>query len=526
MCIGLLLLFPAALTAQNRQKIYGPLERGEIESNIRVGIWEYRDEPTEIALKVDYNQGKVLYVKPDTSVSLVKSGNEWIQTKLSFPCRFHGSMVWFYNHYRGIYWKLPEKVLKTERELHFWLTFEVGADGTASNPEVVNDPGYGTKEVLIETFQKAPNYWLAGIGPDKKAVACKLALEFRVCPGVCELPVRRTSELGKVVYSQVFFSKTPETIEPRKQRLNFLIRNESKGLQFSPDDKMLLLESALLGRSDGVTLLIPTDGETKLEIPFAPSKSAAWLDNDRLIFKFDCSEGLPTYLAVFDRMTGEVTNITDSTSYFHCAYPGSSNFAFLTASNEEVTIWRSDKDGKEIKPLIAKSRTAIVPENWSPGGKKMLLLCRDNDLYFYTVLDMSTKKQLIVPLYNSSFAGWHVEEDRLYLYKPVQGDYDQHGEIYEFNLTTETLTKIQEKTKRLWSARYSPVNHQMILNIGGDLFLQDMKNQTPMKRMPKANVRFYTWSNNGKKIAFLDGNEKRLYLYDVSSNQSLELPVK
>jgi hypothetical protein len=510
-------LLASAAIAQNRVSIYTPTEKGTIEFNSRIGVWEYRDWPQEIAFTVDYTNGRLLYVKPDTGLFIGQLKNEWRAMRLTSPCRFHGSMINIQEHYRNLVGELPIKLIESKEEYLFWLSFQVGANGLAHSPEVINDPGFGTEDILLEGFRNAPNFWLVGIGENDQPVTCKFAIEFHVCPGKCTQGSGLDPKIGRVIVRERLFSKQPESEVQGRKTPSFLFTNESKGIQFSPDDQFVMLESIFLrpGTSVGRTHIFPVNGGESSFIPFELTSAPTWIDNNRILFKFNWSNVRSACVGVFNRATGEIEKISDSLTYFHNVCFNAGKIAFLTPTKNGVRIWEARTDLTDLKTFTTKTFQSIIPESWTPSGRRLVLLERENELISHVVVDSHTKRQRTVPLYNSVLAGWSTDETRLFLYKPVEGDYDRHGEIYVYNLQTDELTRVMEKTKRLWAARYSGKKDLIALNIGGDLFLERLGDKDSRKRIAKDDVFLFAWSNDGSKLAYLNNKDKRIYLYSV-----------
>ena len=136
-------------------------EKGVLKDGYKVGVWEYYDAPGILALKVDYNSAKLLFLKEDTSAYPIRSGNEWINSRLDVYPRYIGSMNEFYDilstETLGKY-LLQARGKRTVGT--FYVLFQVDSLGSAGGFEVINDIGDGCSDIILEAMKKIPNYWL------------------------------------------------------------------------------------------------------------------------------------------------------------------------------------------------------------------------------------------------------------------------------------------------------------------------------------------------------------------------------
>src|SRR5687768_529587 len=123
--LRLTLFFSMILVETQAQEgeIVTPGERGKYHGSNRIGIWEYRDRPGGVSLKVDYTNQRLVYIKPDTSGFIIKKNNLWVKEKLEIPCRFHGSQALLESHYRAF--SFPFDVVTKKKTARVFLTFEV-----------------------------------------------------------------------------------------------------------------------------------------------------------------------------------------------------------------------------------------------------------------------------------------------------------------------------------------------------------------------------------------------------------------
>ncbi|TAH38359.1 MAG: TonB family protein [Bacteroidetes bacterium] len=135
-------------------------QQGEIKDGYKVGVWSYYDiNPEKTVLKVDYDSGKLLYLIQDTTDYIIKSGGNWISSKLDIQPRFIGSMNEFYNIITAqLYYPLLARTRHTSGQ--FYLSFEIDTLGSIGNIEIINDIGDGCSTEAIRALKHIPNLWI------------------------------------------------------------------------------------------------------------------------------------------------------------------------------------------------------------------------------------------------------------------------------------------------------------------------------------------------------------------------------
>lgn len=144
-------------------------ERGKIKDGYKTGVWEYYDNPGELALKINYTSSQLLYLKPDTSWYAIKINENWESVKLDMQPRYIGTMNDFKKIDDGF--KFPQEALEKRTCGKFYITFEVDTLGQAGNYMVINDIGSKCAETVISFLQSLPNYWLVAKKDGKNYVS-------------------------------------------------------------------------------------------------------------------------------------------------------------------------------------------------------------------------------------------------------------------------------------------------------------------------------------------------------------------
>ncbi len=167
--------------------VFTEYSSGYIKDGYNVGVWEYYDLPGELSISVNYDNGKLLYLIPDTSEYVIKVDDRWVSSKLDIQPRYIGSMVEFYKIlYKNTTY--PKKARENSIVGKFYITFEVDTLGHAGEYEVIHDIGGECSKEIIRTLKLIPNFWLSAMKDKRKYVAKFI------------LPINFTIEIdGKVV---------------------------------------------------------------------------------------------------------------------------------------------------------------------------------------------------------------------------------------------------------------------------------------------------------------------------------------
>lgn len=501
--------------------IFTPIEKGAYIGNARVGIWEYWDSPGRMNLSIDYSKGEIVYFQKDTSDFYIKgSDGGWVKSKLDIPCRFHGSIVTLISHYQALENDLLKDLSKSRDPLEFYLTFDVDENATAFNPQVIGNPGSAVEKKILKHFDNAPNYWIVGIKNDSVKI-CKIALQFSYCPTYC-----LESNLKPINAKVIFISRVGQWgYKSIKSNSSFGITNENNGIVFSPDDKKIVVESGVasgpIGVSNQSVIVVNLENQEIKKIPFTNTNGATWFGNNEIIFKYKFDHWFGS-AAIFNIDNSEVRRRSDSATYFHVASSSGSKVAFASLDKHNYCIWQLDATNLKTRLLIKNPKSKIVPISWSPDEHLLLFLMNEHGFLKYYIIDVTTGKILLVPLYNCQFAGWGKNGKSLFLQKVEAGDYNFSATIYQFIPNTDEINAIVPETKWLYASSYSSLANQFALVIKDDLYLYTPGHEKPSKVIEGVTPGIY-WSNNGKFIAYIQKKGQQLYLYSLESKSSKKI---
>lgn len=513
--------------SEERGTIMTLTERGHHENGMRTGVWEYYDHPQALSLKVDYAKGRLLYVRSDSADFHVLDNGRWVKKKLAVPCRFNGSITTLIDHYDQF--RVPDDLFIKRQFFSAWLTFEVGPDGTATNPEVHQDPGNGVKEYILELFRLAPNSWIPGVDDSGKIMTCLMAIRFDFCE-VCQTS---SGFPAKVLFTGID--------PPRQGPLGGLTPHFS----FSPNNSQLLAmpyTNGMTSENPRATLFRLTTGENR-PVPFAHNTSVWWLDDDHILFMPKYYSRTPEVLATLELSTNKVTFLSDSTTSSHLLSPNRRQLVFTTSAPGKQTLHLMDLSDMSHR-IILQSTAPAIPDMWSPDGRFVALRRRDGGVETYTIVDIASGTTWPLPVLGAPVVGWSQDGNRIYQHKSTRDEYrgsremesptsfngivrvttintttyEPISEIFETDLTSKLLRTIYKKRKQM-AVSYSPAKNKLLLMMDGHAYLMDSNpDAKPVKIIEKCQGT--GWSNDGEFIAYLSSRDQQLHLYTVQSGRS------
>lgn len=139
-------------------------EKGELLNGYKTGIWEYYDEPGEVALQIDYDTKQILYLKPDTSKYAIQFGGKYKMMRVDQQPRYIGSIKELQKIIDSNV-SYPPHARRNSTVGQFHVIFEVDSTGLANNFEILNDIGDGCGDEVLKALKLVPNFWIpANVG--------------------------------------------------------------------------------------------------------------------------------------------------------------------------------------------------------------------------------------------------------------------------------------------------------------------------------------------------------------------------
>ena len=129
-------------------------EKGYLKDGHKVSFWEYFDGKGNLVLKMNYDNGQILFLKPDTSEYAIKKDGEWIKQKLKVYPKYIGSDYTYYKDL-GTIVEYPQEAAGKNIEGHVFVSFEVDNKGVPHNFKVEKGIGGGCDEAALLAVKEA-----------------------------------------------------------------------------------------------------------------------------------------------------------------------------------------------------------------------------------------------------------------------------------------------------------------------------------------------------------------------------------
>ncbi len=183
----------AKASKENYQMISSDYEKGQIVDGSRVGIWQFFDQPGELALKVDYSTGELLYLKADSSAYAIKKNDQYEYSQVDIAPRFVGSMNTFYSTL-GKEVQYPLDAVRQSLVGTMYILFEIDTLGLIDKYEIINDLGFDCSEAILVALEKLPNVWVpASIGGKRYRARFAIPVTFTITKDNREIKPSRKS---------------------------------------------------------------------------------------------------------------------------------------------------------------------------------------------------------------------------------------------------------------------------------------------------------------------------------------------
>jgi len=158
--VGIFLFVFQPSHAQRKPKqVDRPHEKGVLLNGRKTGVWEYYDRVGNLDIRMDYSTGKLLYVKPDTSMYVVLRDSTWIESKLDVPPRYLGSNTELFKILQQNL-RYPADAFAQGRQGQVLVVFEVSEAGAVENLTVLEQAKNSFGDAAIKMMSKIPNLWL------------------------------------------------------------------------------------------------------------------------------------------------------------------------------------------------------------------------------------------------------------------------------------------------------------------------------------------------------------------------------
>lgn len=137
-------------------------EKGYVKDGNKYSIWEYYDSDGNLELKINHNNGKILYIKKDSSDFVIFKNGEWQNQKLKvYPIPETG-WINFYS-YLGQNLNYPKEARISGYEGLVMVMFEIDTSGIALNFNIVENLKGGCGEEVVRVLKENPMRWIPAL---------------------------------------------------------------------------------------------------------------------------------------------------------------------------------------------------------------------------------------------------------------------------------------------------------------------------------------------------------------------------
>ena len=150
----LVILISFCACVAQQKYISNEYQKGYLKEGHKVSFWEYYDYKGNLELKMNYENGQVLYLKPDTSEYVIKKNGEWVSQKLKVYPKNIGSSFFLYKDI-GVSINYPANASKNLIEGYVYISFEIDSTGAPGNFTIEKDIGGGCGQEALRTVKEA-----------------------------------------------------------------------------------------------------------------------------------------------------------------------------------------------------------------------------------------------------------------------------------------------------------------------------------------------------------------------------------
>ncbi|MBL7849255.1 MAG: hypothetical protein JNN04_00030 [Cyclobacteriaceae bacterium] len=137
-------------------------EEGYKVNGKKAGAWTYYDSPGNKVLVYDHTLDSILYIRKDTTKSLVKQGENWDRLDTDFPARVRGSYEPLYAYLQSVITNYTKDLTRNAPNLQakVYLGFSVDYRGKLTQVDVLNSDHAELIKRLTAALMGAPFEWL------------------------------------------------------------------------------------------------------------------------------------------------------------------------------------------------------------------------------------------------------------------------------------------------------------------------------------------------------------------------------
>ncbi|UYZ59300.1 energy transducer TonB [Hymenobacter latericus] len=159
---------PGLALAQSpaEQNVKTKFERGRLVNGRPKGEWQYFDVDGKLDLGIDYDSGRITYVRPDSAVHMLRLADEWVLARPSRPPHLLGS----HDRYATAICRelrYPIIALRTQTQGTVRLAFTVTRTGEVTDAQIEATPSRELAQEVLRALATQQDTWLPAVHQDR-----------------------------------------------------------------------------------------------------------------------------------------------------------------------------------------------------------------------------------------------------------------------------------------------------------------------------------------------------------------------
>lgn len=503
-----------------------PYEIGMYDTTGRaLGIWNYFDEPGDLALTIDYKNLSILYIKtPQPSAQIVNIAGAWSAEEVRRQARFLGSNYkllshYYYNGALPLYYALKtDENFRLADKTIFWLTFEVNPAGRAENPKVING-GKEVEKILLEAFAGAPNIWIPAVNEAQKEISAKFTIPFCYCRNE-HCPTEMLPQPDSLTQNgQVLF-----TVPVARNFIKnvYALNDQTIKMGWTANSEYIILKKSLNRKADQ-SVTDPSAILYKLDKNGKIIKTYLITENSNIVCTNDsCSDFIFAYAnhvsSFVAHFTGKFNslNFSNATGLFNPAPHPTRAVAAInqyTPKETKLMLWDWNKD--ELYDLPVNSNPMLQPVRWLSDSTLLCSATIDYSLNMLAAVNINTGNLKMLPYINARL--WDVAPDgRHLLLATRQAPYTNY-KLYSFDLQTFTDKELSKGFREFRAAFYGRNKNEIFFLDGPALYFKSLSSGRQEKLINGVSHPVINPQRNA--ILYIVSKTNSIYLYDIDTHR-------
>ncbi|MCX7636893.1 MAG: hypothetical protein N2044_03505 [Cyclobacteriaceae bacterium] len=501
-----------------------------------VGIWNYFDEPGEVSLVVNYDNGALLYQKVKSSTQEIFLSDKWVITNVQRPARYLGSLNdLIYHYHKNVSMFLARELeindqLKKIHEEIFWLSFEVDTHGRAANPTVNSLYGNNTAiidRIFLNGFETAPALWIPALHKGVE-VPVRFTIPFYYCrKGDCKInSIPQTESITP--YGQILFSMPVSRRGPYEAAFPKMLQLKSSGnkLGWSPDGQYVLFQHAFTPSSylnyvfthqmPALMYRLDQSGRVINGFLLTSQSNIVCASNDCSDFLFQSLNAVTPWLGYYNN---KFSSISYAKSYYlHHPVPRYDKPVVTVGklnpgNNLQILEWNWQTNTlSEPYPELVHA----IPITWI--NEKKLLVQQMNpfgETHNLVLFDEGTKKADMLPFIDAYI--FDISKDKRHLIIARSDPYSKtFVKLFRINLETLAEERITKDYMDIQTAFFGESEDEIFYLLGFDVKKLDLRTNKSKKVL--SGVSMPSINPQRTDIVYIDQKSKSIYKFTIATS--------